>query len=67
MEARKCPDCGKLVNTEIQLIDEDHPEDGECIACSQCGYCFEYLEDENISKFKRFCQESEIIKSLWKQ
>jgi DNA-directed RNA polymerase subunit RPC12/RpoP len=66
METRKCPDCKMLVQVSIQLIDEQHPEDGEGIMCNYCGYCFEYLEDERQRNWNRFKIESKIIKSLWK-
>ncbi len=63
-EGKYCPDCKKLVQTNIVWIDPSNPLDGECIICEQCGYCFEYLEDEMIRRWKRYRDELEIIKAL---
>lgn len=63
MEARKCPDCKTLTYFDRELIDKDHPEDGECLICQQCGYAI-YEEDEGQRRWNRFKIESEIIESL---
>ena len=62
MEAHYCPDCKTLTYFDKELIDKDHPEDGQCLVCQQCGYAI-YLEDEMQQDFRRFKQNSEIIES----
>jgi DNA-directed RNA polymerase subunit M/transcription elongation factor TFIIS len=57
MEARKCPDCNRLVYASVEKIEGE----GEAMVCEQCGYVFYCLEDEEIRKYHQHIENLKII------